>query len=125
MSGCCCRTSCPNHRGGGQTQYGRRRDDWDNWIGNNNPTWLWHFHFPEHYLARNPYFAVKSLKKVLGNYGESTRCFPISHTMSRFNAPFGSNHVTSASGSSAYRDELFGPEFESAAFVCESVHNLV
>src|SRR6266487_1530364 len=24
----------------GQTQFGRRRDDWGNWFGNNNPTWL-------------------------------------------------------------------------------------
>ena len=27
----------------GQTQYGRHRDDWGNWFGNNNPTWGWHF----------------------------------------------------------------------------------
>ncbi|HEY6170060.1 MAG TPA: PVC-type heme-binding CxxCH protein, partial [Verrucomicrobiae bacterium] len=27
----------------GSTQYGRRRDDWGNWFGNNNSTWLWHY----------------------------------------------------------------------------------
>src|SRR5262249_11024003 len=35
----------------GQTQFGRHRDDWGNWFGNNNPTWLWHFYLPEQYLA--------------------------------------------------------------------------
>src|SRR6185436_6057169 len=26
-----------------QTQFGRHRDDWGNWFGNNNSTWLWHY----------------------------------------------------------------------------------
>ncbi len=25
----------------GQTQFGRHRDNWGNWFGNNNPNWLW------------------------------------------------------------------------------------
>ena len=36
-----------------QTQFGRRRDDWGNWFGNNNPSWLWQVTLPEHYLRRN------------------------------------------------------------------------
>ena len=39
----------------GQTQYGRRRDDWGNWFGNNNPSIGWHYTHPEHYLRRNPH----------------------------------------------------------------------
>ena len=27
----------------GQTQYGRHRDDWGHWFGNNNPNWGWHY----------------------------------------------------------------------------------
>ena len=27
----------------GQTQYGRHRDDWGHWFGNNNPNWAWHY----------------------------------------------------------------------------------
>ena len=32
----------------GQTQFGRRRDDWGNWFGNNNSFIGWHYPFPEH-----------------------------------------------------------------------------
>jgi hypothetical protein len=51
----------------GQTQFGRRRDDFDNWFGNNNPNWAWHYFFPEHYLARNPLLPVKTTKRMLAN----------------------------------------------------------
>src|SRR5207248_4792938 len=69
----------------GQTQYGRHRDDWGNWFGNNNPTWLWHYALPERYLSRNPHLAVKSTKNMLANYPDSARCFPSSRTQQRFN----------------------------------------
>src|SRR6185369_2929275 len=32
----------------GETQFGRHRDDWGNWFGNNNSIWLWHYYLPEH-----------------------------------------------------------------------------
>jgi glucose/arabinose dehydrogenase len=28
----------------GTSQYGRHRDDWGNWFGNRNVTWLWHYY---------------------------------------------------------------------------------
>src|SRR5262249_5893526 len=109
----------------GQTQYGRHRDDWGNWFGNNNPTWLWHVFVAEHYLARNPMLPVKSVKQYLANYPDSTRVFPISRSMQRFNAIGRLNHVTSANSAMPYRDELFGPEFENSVFISEPVHNVV
>jgi len=109
----------------GQTQFGRHRDDFGNWFGNNNPNWLWHYFFPEHYLARNPLLPLKTTKKVLANYAESTRCFPISRTVSRFNDPFAANHVTSGNSATPYRDEVFGQDFATSVFVSEPVHNLV
>jgi putative membrane-bound dehydrogenase-like protein len=109
----------------GQTQFGRHRDDFGNWFGNNNPNWLWHYFFPEHYLARNPLLPLKTTKKMLANYNESTRCFPISRTLSRFNDPFAANHVTSGNSPTPYRDELFGKDFVSSVFISEPVHNLV
>jgi len=109
----------------GQTQYGRHRDDWGNWFGNNNPTWLWHYYLPEQYLARNPHLAVKSTKQMLANYSDSTRCFPSSRTLQRFNDPSQANHVTSGNSPTPYRDELFGPEFATSVFISEPVHNLV
>ncbi len=107
------------------TQYGRRRDDWGHWFGNNNPTWLWHVTLPEHYLRRNPRLAVKSVMHVLANYENSTRVFPISPALVRPNQPWSLNHVTSACSPSPYRDDLFGPDFAASVFTSEPVHNTV
>src|SRR6516165_4896308 len=38
----------------GQTQFGRCRDDWGNWFGNNNSNPLFHFVLEDRYLTRNP-----------------------------------------------------------------------
>jgi putative membrane-bound dehydrogenase-like protein len=108
-----------------QTQYGRRRDDWGHWFGNNNPTWLWQVIVPEHYLRRNPKLAVKRVSRVLANYDDSTRVYPVSREMVRPNQPWALNHVTSACSASPYRDDLFGPEFASSVFIGEPVHNAV
>ena len=108
-----------------QTQYGRRRDDWGNWFGNNNPTWLWHVTMPEHYLRRNPKVAVRRVSQVLANYEDSTRVYPASTSMVRPNQPWSLNHVTSACSPTPYRDDLFGVEFASSVFISEPVHNAV
>ncbi|HSH17246.1 MAG TPA: PVC-type heme-binding CxxCH protein [Verrucomicrobiae bacterium] len=107
------------------TQYGRRRDDWGNWFGNNNPTWLWHVTLPEHYLRRNPKLAVRSVKKILANYEDSTRVFPISPEAVRPNQPWSINNVTSACSPTPYRDTLFGADFGASVFISEPVHNTV
>ncbi len=108
-----------------QTQFGRRRDDWGNWFGNNNPTWLWHVTLPEHYLRRNPQLAVKRVLHVLANYDDSTRVFPASAAMVRPNQPWSLNHVTSGCSPCPYRDDLFGPDFATSVFASEPVHNVV
>ena len=108
-----------------QTQYGRRRDDWGNWFGNNNPTWLWHVTLPEHYLRRNPKLAVRSVRQVLANYDDSTRVFPISPALVRPNQPWSLNHVTSACSPTPYRDTLFGSGFDGSVFISEPVHNAI
>ncbi|NBR85146.1 MAG: dehydrogenase [Proteobacteria bacterium] len=109
----------------GQTQFGRRRDDWGNWFGNNNPTWLWHYWLPDRYLRRNPHLAVKSSKQMLANYPDSTRCYPTSVPPIRFNQPQSVGHVTSGCSPAPYRDDLFGPGFATSVFISEPVHNLV
>lgn len=109
----------------GQTQYGRRRDDWGNWFGNNNPTWLWHYTISDAYLRRNPKLAVKTTKQILANYPDSTRVFAISELPIRFNQPQSAGHVTSGCSPCAYRDELFGAGFAMSVFSCEPVHNVV
>ena len=107
------------------TQYGRRRDDWGNWFGNNNPTWLWHVTLPEHYLRRNPKLAVRNVKQVLANYPDSGRVFTLSPEVVRPNQPGSVNHVTSGCSPTPYRDSLFGPDFATSVFASEPVHNAV
>ncbi len=106
----------------GQTQYGRHRDDWGHWFGNNNPNWGWHFVLADRELRRNPYFAAPDPRQTLER---ETRLYPISPTLPRFNDPGAANHVTSANSPTPYRDDLFGPEFATTLFVSEPVHNLV
>ncbi|MBN9691577.1 MAG: HEAT repeat domain-containing protein [Verrucomicrobia bacterium] len=108
-----------------QTQFGRRRDDWGNWFGNNNPTWLWHVTLPEHYLRRNPQVAVKRVSEVLAQREDSTRTFPASAPQIRPNQPWSLNHVTSGCSPTPYRDDLFGPDFATSVFISEPVHNVI
>lgn len=109
----------------GATQYGRRRDDWGHWFGNNNSIWLWHYTLEDHYLARNPKLAVKTTKQILANYPDPSRVFPTSELPIRFNQPQSLGHLTSGCSPSPYRDELFGPDFATSVFIAEPVHNVV
>ncbi len=112
----------------GNTQYGRHRDDWGNWFGNNNPTWVWHYTLEDRYIRRNPKLAVKTTKQVLANYPESTRVFTAyakEDAPIRFNQPQSLGYATSANSVCPYRDELFGPDFAMSIFVSEPVHNAI
>jgi len=106
----------------GQSQFGRHRDDWGNWFGNNNSVWAWQVVLAEADLRRNPKVAYPIPQVVLD--GEP-RIFPISRVAARFNNPESAGRVTSANSPTPYRDELFGPGFAAALFVSEPVHNLV
>ena len=109
----------------GEAQFGRHRDDWGNWFGNNNSVWLWHYFLPEQYVRRNPHLAVQSTSRILANYEDATRVFPVSRALQRFNDIGAMSHVTSANSATPYRDELFGPEFGASVFISEPVYNLV
>jgi putative membrane-bound dehydrogenase-like protein len=109
----------------GQSQYGRRRDDWGNWFGNNNPVWLWHYTLSDAHLRRNPKLAVRSTKQLLAQRPDGNRVHAASELPIRFNQPQSAGHVTSACSPTPYRDNLFGPDFATSVFVCEPVHNVV
>ncbi|SIN81117.1 putative membrane-bound dehydrogenase domain-containing protein [Singulisphaera sp. GP187] len=106
----------------GPTQYGRHRDDWGNWFGNNNPNWAWHFVLADSDLRRNPQFAAPDPKQMLE---ADNKLYPVSRTLARFNEPHSANRVTSANSPTPYRDDLFGRHFESSLFASDPVHNLV
>jgi putative membrane-bound dehydrogenase-like protein len=106
----------------GRTQFGRHRDDWGHWFGNNNPNWGWQYVLANHDVRRNASYAPPDPRQTLE---PDTRLYPISQTEPRFNDPGAANHVTSANSITPYRDDLFGPEFDTSVFVSEPVHNLV
>ncbi len=106
----------------GQTQFGRHRDDWGHWFGNNNPNFAWEYVLSDAEIRRNPRLALPSPRQMLE---PDTRVYPTSRTLARFNVPDAANRVTSANSPTPYRDDLFGPDFATSLFVSEPVHNLV
>ncbi len=102
----------------GRTQFGRVRDDWGNWFGSMNSAPLYHYPIEERYLRRNA-FAV--LKSISVNFGDHP-LFPISSGVPGFNF---TRRFTSACSPAVYRDDLFGPAFESSIFEAEPAHNLI
>jgi putative membrane-bound dehydrogenase-like protein len=109
----------------GQTQYGRSRDDWGNWFGNNNSDPLFHYVLAEEYIRRNPHLAAPDFRVRVSVTPGAAPVFPVSRTLPRFNDPETANHFTSACSAIIYRDELFGPTFAGNSFVSEPVHNLI
>jgi putative membrane-bound dehydrogenase-like protein len=109
----------------GPTQFGRHRNDWGDWFGNDNSRWLWHYFLPEHYLARNPYLVAGSLMRMQANYPNAGRIFAVSQPQQRFNWPSQIFQVTSACSATPYRDELFGPDFDGSVFICEPANNVI
>jgi putative membrane-bound dehydrogenase-like protein len=112
----------------GQVQFGRRRDDWGNWFGNNNSNWLWHYTLEDRYLRRNPKLAVKSVRQMLPNYPNPQRVYPaysLDAAPTRMNQPQSLGSVTAACSASPYRDDLFGPEYATSVFISEPMYNVV
>ena len=113
----------------GQTQFGRRRDDWGNWFSCTNSAPFRHIALQDHYTRRNPHHASPSALETLADT-QNTRLYPISKILSHwegYRTPQGDEpHLfTSSSGSSVYRDDRFGPRFANSIFTCEPVHNLI
>jgi putative membrane-bound dehydrogenase-like protein len=109
----------------GVTQYGRSRDDWGNWFGNNNANPMYHYVLADHYLRRNPHLAAPNPRVQVSIKPGAAPVFPLSRTLPRFNDFWAANHFTSANSAIVYRDELFGPAYANNTFVSEPVHNLV
>ena len=109
----------------GQTQFGRRRDDWGNWFGNNNPSIGWHYPYPEHYIRRNPQLSSPRTRQTLGNYDRSHMIRGISRAVQRFNLVGTANHITAANSPAPYRDELFEQANGKSIFISAPAYNVV
>jgi putative membrane-bound dehydrogenase-like protein len=109
----------------GQTQFGRSRDDWGNWFGNNNSQPMWHFVLDEHYLKRNKALASPDPRVMVPVVSGNAPVYPVAPILPRFNDYQTAGRFTSACSAMIYRDNLFGPAFAGNMFVSEPVHNLV
>lgn len=112
----------------GQAQFGRNRDDWGNWFGNNNSRPMWHYLLDDHYLRRNTSLIVPVLQKDVSITPGPAPVFPTSRTVARFNDFHAANRFTSACSAMVYRDEFIGQaevDGVSQIFISEPVHNLV
>ena len=109
----------------GSSQFGRNRDDFGTWFGNNNSNPIWQYAIDDRYLRRNPHAGgVSALRQVAAVPGAAP-VFPVSRTLARFNDFHMADRFTSACGTIIYRDQLLGEAFAGNAFVSEPVHNLV
>jgi putative membrane-bound dehydrogenase-like protein len=109
----------------GNTQFGRERNDWGDWFGNNNSNPIFHYVLDDHYLRRNPHSAPPAVTRHIQAAPGVAPVFPTSRTLARFNDLHTANRFTSACSTMIYRDNLLGEDFNGNFFVCEPVHNLV
>jgi len=109
----------------GSSQFGRTRDDWGSWFGNENSQPLYHYVIPDRYFARNPYVPAGKPLVRLFDQPAPPAVYPTSRTVDRFNDLFTENRFTSACSPHIFRDLSLGDDVYGAALICEPVHNLV
>ena len=79
----------------GRSQYGRVRDDWGNWFGNENSQPLYHYVLSDRYFARNPHVPAPQALVRLFDSPAPPPVYPASRTVDRFNDLFTENRFTS------------------------------
>jgi hypothetical protein len=79
----------------GVTQFGRSRDDWGNWFGNNNSDPLYHYVLMDRYLRRNPHVAAPDSRVQVSVTPGASPVYPVSRTLPRFNDLWAADHFTS------------------------------
>lgn len=107
---------------GGRSQYGKWRDDFGNWFGNNNSTIGWHYWLPFRYLERHPEVVVKAIRSDMN---DEKRVYPVSPPVRRFNQGSAVNTLTSGCSPMPFRDITFGTDGAQVMFICEPANNLV
>ncbi len=101
----------------GRTQYGKWRDDYGNWFGNNNVTLAWHYHIPMAWMEANPEQVPPQIRALVSS---DVRVHTISPPMRRFNHANATNVLTAACSPMPWNDGTFD-----TLIVCEPANNLV
>jgi putative membrane-bound dehydrogenase-like protein len=100
----------------GRSQYGRWRDDYGNWFGNNNSTMAWHYDLPLSWVETQK----AKVSRVRSMTQEDKSLYPISPAVRRFNWAAAVNVLTS--GCSPIPWEHDG---QTDLLVCEPANQLV
>ncbi len=101
----------------GRTQFGRWRDDYGNWFGNNNSTVAWHYFLPLAYLEQHPERVAKTLRAITN---EDKTVFPVAPPQRRFNWADATRTLTAGCSPMPWRQDA-----ETWLLVCEPQNNLV
>lgn len=116
----------------GPSQFGRNRDPWGHWFGEQNSYPLWHYVLDDADIRRNPHFALADTRQILTSSNPVVR--PAAPPEKRFHSFDQAGRYTSACSGIVYLDELlFPPDSGSApghlatqhTFTCEPFSNLV
>ena len=93
----------------GPSQFGRNRDAWGNWFGEQNSYPLWHYVLEDPYIRRNPHFAPPDPRNLMTP--SNPQVFAAAQPEKRFHSFEQSGRYTSACSGMVYLDELlFGAE---------------
>lgn len=116
----------------GPSQFGRNRDAWGNWFGEQNSYPLWHYVLEDPYIRRNPFFAPPDPRRLMTP--SNPPVYAAAPPEKRFHSFEQSGRYTSACSGMVYLDEvLFGASEEHGrsglntqhVFTCEPFSNLV
>lgn len=116
----------------GPSQFGRNRDAWGNWFGEQNSYPLWHYVLEDPYIRRNPFFAPPDPRRLMTT--SNPPVYAAAPPEKRFHSFDQSGRYTSACSGMVYLDEmLFGASDEDDrlslntqhVFTCEPFSNLV
>lgn len=107
----------------GPSQFGRNRDAWGNWFGEQNSFPLWHYVLEDGAIRRNPNFAAPNPRQLLTE--SNPRVWPAAVAEKRYHSFEQSGRFTSACSGMVYLDELLFDGQVQHAFTCEPFSNLV
>ena len=107
----------------GPSQYGRNRDAWGNWFGEQNSFPLWHYVLEDGAIRRNPNFAAPNPRHLLTE--SNPRVWPAAVAEKRYHSFEQAGRFTSACSGMVYLDELLFDAEVQHAFTCEPFSNLV
>ena len=96
----------------GPSQFGRNRDAWGNWFGEQNSYPLWHYVLEDPYIRRNPHFAPPDPRNLMTP--SNPPIYAAAPPEKRFHSFEQSGRYTSACSGMVYLDELlFGADSRS------------